>query len=384
MREDGDFNCATSPNCAELQQPCRFSRGCLLSALADGGDCGDRPAMKPTSRYAIRSARILVAICCLSAAQVPGRALGTQSQSRPSNAAGQPEPRPPSPAAPVPPGRDLVAGLAAGESYVIVTRRDLFPRVSEGADEWFAITGRFVPADGTWTSRATGFPTPGTPWHSCPAETQCGGIHERGLVLDRWYRPQQHEAVALGVKLSFDDGGRLFHEGRQIGTISLASFAPSQMQRQINPAASPAVPAWSDLERRWGPLIRLAGFEWTGTDGKTRSWRLDPTQRILRIVARVGGREQEEGVMTSLHERNVQVSLPTSTGGEETYMLQLQDDGSYLIFLPGMLPGMQPFTRRTYDFAPRAYRVIERPVRDSSAAPRVVESGTLRGSQRRP
>jgi hypothetical protein len=114
--------------------------------------------------------------------------------------------------------------LAAGRPYVLVTRRDAFPRPSEGRDRWIAIEGYYVPEKGTWTSSATGFPTPGTPWHSCPAPTWCGGVHERGLVLERWYRPEQNEIVVIGQKLTFDEQGRVFHAGRQIGMLFSPTF----------------------------------------------------------------------------------------------------------------------------------------------------------------
>ena len=125
-------------------------------------------------------------------------------------AAASAEPAAVAPSAQAAPAASLSQRLASGAHYVIVTRRELFPLRSEGrnpGDAWFTIDGYFVPESGTWTSNATGFPTPGTPWHSCPAETQCGGIHEAGMVLDRWYRPEAHEIVAIGQKLTFDDDG---------------------------------------------------------------------------------------------------------------------------------------------------------------------------------
>lgn len=120
--------------------------------------------------------------------------------------------------------KPLSQRLAAGEKYVLVTRRDLFPRPSRGSDRWFAIEGYYVPRNGTWTSSAAGFPTPGTPWHSCPKEVWCGGVHERGLVLERWYRPEQREIVVIGEKLTFDEQGRVFQAGRQIGMIFSPDF----------------------------------------------------------------------------------------------------------------------------------------------------------------
>jgi len=120
--------------------------------------------------------------------------------------------------------QSLSQRLAAGEKYVLVTRRDLFPRPSRGNDSWIAIEGYYVPRNGTWTSSAAGFPTPGTPWHSCPKEVWCGGVHERGLVLERWYRPEQHEIVVIGEKLTFDEQGRVFQAGRQIGMLLTPSF----------------------------------------------------------------------------------------------------------------------------------------------------------------
>lgn len=132
------------------------------------------------------------------------------------------------PAQPSPEGAasgTIAARLATGGRYVIVTRRDLFPRASAGTDIWFTITGYYVPRDGTWTSSASGFPTPGTPWHACPPTTACGGIHEAGFALDRWYRPEQHEIVAVGQRLTFDEQGRLFHQGRIIGYIVAPEFS---------------------------------------------------------------------------------------------------------------------------------------------------------------
>lgn len=114
--------------------------------------------------------------------------------------------------------------LAAGQPYVIVTRRNLFPLPSEGKEYWFAIDGYYVPEDGTWTSHAVGFPTPGTPWHSCPATARCGGIHEPGKRLDRWYRPELNEMIVVGQHLTFDQHGRLFHQGKQIGLVFTPDF----------------------------------------------------------------------------------------------------------------------------------------------------------------
>jgi hypothetical protein len=135
-----------------------------------------------------------------------------------------------SPVAAGPAQGSLAQRLATGAGYVIVTRRDLFPRPSEGAEPWFVITGYYVPENGTWTSNASGFSRPSF-FHACPRETLCGGIHEAGRVLERWYRPEQHEIVAMGERLTFDEEGRLFHEGRQIGFIHVprGMFAPQPL-----------------------------------------------------------------------------------------------------------------------------------------------------------
>lgn len=114
--------------------------------------------------------------------------------------------------------------LASGRPYVLITRRELFPRASSGTDIWFTISGYYRPEDGIWTSNAPGFPTPGTPWHSCPSETQCGGIHEPGMRLERWYRPENNELVIIGQRLTFDAEGRVFHDGRQIGLLVAPDF----------------------------------------------------------------------------------------------------------------------------------------------------------------
>ena len=118
----------------------------------------------------------------------------------------------------------LAALLAGGRPYVLVTRRDLFPRASQGMDRWFTIDGYYRPEDGVWTSSATGFPTPGTPWHSCPASAQCGGIHEPGMRLERWYRPENGELVIIGQRMTFDAEGRVFDGHRQIGVLLAPEF----------------------------------------------------------------------------------------------------------------------------------------------------------------
>ena len=157
----------------------------------------------------VKKSILLIALCLLAFA--PGSAASAL----------KPKAAPPAAAA----APTLAQRLAAGEKYVLVTRRDLFPVKSEGRDSWIAIEGYYVPEKGTWTSSAAGFPSPGTPWHSCPAPTWCGGVHERGLVLERWYRPEQHEIVVIGQKLTFDDQGRAFLAGRQIGQLFSPDFA---------------------------------------------------------------------------------------------------------------------------------------------------------------
>jgi hypothetical protein len=128
--------------------------------------------------------------------------------------------QPPASAAP----NRLAQLLAAGRPYVLVTRRDLFPRASEGRDSWFTISGYYRAEDGVWTSDATGFPSPGTPWHSCPREAQCGGIHEPGMSLERRYSPENGELVIIGQRLTFDAQGRVFHGERQIGVVMVPEF----------------------------------------------------------------------------------------------------------------------------------------------------------------
>lgn len=137
-------------------------------------------------------------------------------------AGGEPSPAPAqtAPAAPNP----LAQRLAEGRPYVLVTRRDLFPRASEGRDSWFTISGYYRPEDGIWTSDATGFPTPGTPWHSCPRGAQCGGIHEPGMALERRYRPENGELVIIGQRLTFDAQGRVFQGDRQVGVVLVPDF----------------------------------------------------------------------------------------------------------------------------------------------------------------
>lgn len=122
-------------------------------------------------------------------------------------------------APPAAPSGTLAQRLAAGQPYVLITRRQLFPRASQGTDDWFAISGYYRSEDGTWTSNAIGFPTPGTPWHACPSGAECGGIHEPGLTLERRFRPEDNEMVVIGQRLTFDAEGRVFSSGRQIGFV---------------------------------------------------------------------------------------------------------------------------------------------------------------------
>jgi len=138
---------------------------------------------------------------------------------------GEPTPGPAQAQSPAPPAPNpLAQRLAEGRPYVLITRRDLFPRPSEGRDSWFTISGYYRADDGVWTSDATGFPTPGTPWHSCPSEAQCGGIHEPGMALERRYRPENGELVIIGQRLTFDAQGRVFQGERQIGFVMVPDF----------------------------------------------------------------------------------------------------------------------------------------------------------------
>ena len=141
------------------------------------------------------------------------------------NTGSEPSPGPAqaAPATPAAPNA-LAQRLAEGRPYVLVTRRDLFPRASEGRDIWFTISGYYRAEDGVWTSDAIGFPTPGTPWHSCPAQAQCGGIHEPGMTLERWYRPENGELVIIGQRLTFDAQGRVFQGERQVGALLVPDF----------------------------------------------------------------------------------------------------------------------------------------------------------------
>jgi hypothetical protein len=155
----------------------------------------------------------------LAALLLPSAAIAAQTP----DGAPLPAPAQTQPPAPAAPGA-LAQRLAAGRPYVLITRRDLFPRASEGRDSWFTISGYYRAEDGVWTSDATGFPTPGTPWHSCPREAQCGGIHEPGMPLERRYRPENGELVIIGQRLTFDAEGRVFHGERQIGFVLVPDF----------------------------------------------------------------------------------------------------------------------------------------------------------------
>lgn len=133
------------------------------------------------------------------------------------------------PEAPVGQGWSLSRKIAAGLPFVLVTGREaLRLRPGEWAwpqGRWVMVEGRYHPEDGTWAVSGVGFdPGRTNPYHSCPATTRCGGIHEAGFTLDRPYRPENHELVAFGRTFTFDEAGSVFLEGRRIGMLAVPAL----------------------------------------------------------------------------------------------------------------------------------------------------------------
>jgi hypothetical protein len=120
-------------------------------------------------------------------------------------------------------GLGLGRQIAAGAPFVIITKQEAL-RLKPGNwhypfGSWVVIEGRYHPDKGLWAVSGVGFAPRGNPLHSCPAEIRCGGIHEEGFALDRWYRPEDHELVAFGQKFTFDEAGNLFSDGAKIGRL---------------------------------------------------------------------------------------------------------------------------------------------------------------------
>jgi hypothetical protein len=128
------------------------------------------------------------------------------------------------PNAPVGQGWNLSRKIAAGLPFVFITEREAL-RLRPGdwtypRGRWVMIEGRYHPFGGTWDVNGVGFdPGRTNPYHSCPAATGCGGVHQQGFTLDRPYRPEDHEFVAFGQTFTFDEAGSVFFEGVRVGLL---------------------------------------------------------------------------------------------------------------------------------------------------------------------
>jgi hypothetical protein len=134
----------------------------------------------------------------------------------------------PVPAAPRNAGTTLSERIDAGLPFLIVTKRDALRLKQNGwhypGGYWVMIEGRYHRDKGLWATSGVGFFPRGNPLHSCPAEFRCGGVHEEGFKLPRWYRPENRELIAFGQSFTFEENGDLFFEGKKVGLILAPAF----------------------------------------------------------------------------------------------------------------------------------------------------------------
>ncbi|TFI59313.1 hypothetical protein E2493_05595 [Sphingomonas parva] len=128
-------------------------------------------------------------------------------------------------------GWSLSRKLSLGLPFLLVTdARSLQLRPGEWTwpnGRWVIIEGKYHTDSGTWDVGGVGF-NPGrtNSAHSCPPDAlraktlpPCGGIHQAGYSMDRWYRPEEHDLVVYGRVYRYDEGGAVYSEGKRIGRL---------------------------------------------------------------------------------------------------------------------------------------------------------------------
>lgn len=125
-------------------------------------------------------------------------------------------------------GKSLAEQIAAGHHFLIITTQESLRLKRDGwfypNGNWVMLEGRYHSDRGLWAVSGVGFNARGNPLHSCPTEFRCGGIHEEGFRLERWYRPEDHELVAFGQTFTFDEAGDLFTDGVKVGQVLVPSI----------------------------------------------------------------------------------------------------------------------------------------------------------------
>ena len=126
--------------------------------------------------------------------------------------------------------------LAAGLPFLIVTAPDgvtLRPGDWEyPKGRWVVLEGSYYVNSGTWSARGVGFdPGRTNSAHSCPPYAllpkhtpPCGGIHQPGYTMDRWYKPDQRDLVVFGHVYRFDESGALFAGDKRVGRVLVPDF----------------------------------------------------------------------------------------------------------------------------------------------------------------
>lgn len=121
--------------------------------------------------------------------------------------------------------------LAAGLPFLLVSTREML-NLRPGKWEyprgyWVILEGKYHPDSGTWAANGVGFdPGATNSYHSCPPSRMrpaylpaCGGVHQAGFTMDRWYKPQELSLVIFGRVLQFDESGTVRAEGKTIGRL---------------------------------------------------------------------------------------------------------------------------------------------------------------------
>lgn len=127
--------------------------------------------------------------------------------------------------------------IANGMPFVIATKEGglkLRPgdwKYPERHSYFLTFTGKYYPDTGTWSVSAVGFdPHRVNSYHSCapyelrPKHTRCGGIHQEGHSMDRWYKPEEHDLAAFGYAYTFDEAGTVFFEGKPVAAIMVPNL----------------------------------------------------------------------------------------------------------------------------------------------------------------
>lgn len=126
----------------------------------------------------------------------------------------------------------LTEQLAAGQPFVVVAKKDAITlragdwSYPSGSDYWVAFEGRYAPDSGIWSSDGLGFTPRNNEFQACPPDLDrsrfiCGGAHSTGYRMSSRLTPENHGLVILGHELTFDNAGKVYKDGVEIGVITV-------------------------------------------------------------------------------------------------------------------------------------------------------------------